>query len=1179
MKKYFFVLADVRCMLCGCLGFFLSVNVFSQIVVNPGGSASSIISSFVGSGLSVSNVQLNCGGSDSFPAYGTFSNASSSLGLSQGIILTTGSANNLIGPNMPWDSASTGTGSHWGYQDPQIISIAGDSISDLCSLEFDVVPHCNSVQIKFVFGSEEYPEFVNAYNDAFGFFVTGPDGNCNPGYYNNTNVALLPDGSPISINNINNGQAAGCPLALPGPCHHCGYYINNCNGYDVEYDGFTTVFTINFSVCPCETYHWKLAIADSRDGLYDSGVMVESFSCANPLEANVTSYNTGCTCSGVATVNITSGTPPYAYHWSTGDTTQTVTGLCSGYYNVQIWDANSCNIPITRWVYVQSLTLATDQHNVTCRASDNGSATVIATGGIPPYSFAWNTNPIQTTATISNLSAGTYSVHVTDSTGCSGFISVDIYEPDTFIVHVSDGQTSCDYINGSLHANPAGGTDPLSYLWSTTPPQTGQIALGLAPGVYTVTVTDANGCTVSQSATVYPSPHITASPDTSMCEGSNVYLSVHGDNTYTWSPAAGLPSTTGSFQYAHPTVTTTYRIIGSCNGPRDTAYITVTVLPKPHITVSPPQTICMGSNVTLNASGALHYNWSPSYYITSASPDSASVNTTLWSSRTFFVQGFNSLGCTDEKTVTVNVRPPYVPIINSTGPTAFCAGSGTILFTSIAGTYLWNTGQTTASIIVTSGGTYTVTVTDVNGCTGTSLPVQTIVYPSPDPVITASGPTEICIGNPVSLDLTTGTFASYHWSTLETTPLIHVSSGGIYTVTVTDNRNCTGSATKAINIHSPFTTINTYAPSPLCEGNSALLHANTSQGMTFLWSTGSTQASILAYTTGSYTVTATDASSCSVSASQILFFNPKPDAVISPAGPLQICNGTSATLNVNTGNGYSYQWFFNSTQIQGETNSQLTTATDGNYSVEVTSPPGCSALSLVVEVTFGTRPQVSVTASPGIGCKVNTIYSGYGQQGITLTAQSTTAVSYLWSSGQTTQSISVSAPGTYSVTAYDALGCSSQQGGQSEITINTLDVRCGQNMQKVILCHVPEGNPANPQTICIAPSAVAAHLALHKYDCLGPCNQSTRLKESAAEEEMLIYPNPATEQFSIYSSQFSIQRIEVCDLLGQVVLNQQKPAGADQVPVHVEISELSSGIYFVKVNGDGREEIFKLIKE
>jgi hypothetical protein len=147
----------------------------------------------------------------------------------------------------------------------------------------------------------------------------------------------------------------------------------------------------------------------------------------------------------------------------------------------------------------------------------------------------------------------------------------------------------------------------------------------------------------------------------------------------------------------------------------------------------------------------------------------------------------------------------------------------------------------------------------------------------------------------------------------------------------------------------------------------------------------------------------------------------------------------------------------------------------------------------------------------------NTIYIGYGPQSVTLTAVSQTAVSYLWSTGATTQSISVTTSGSYSVTAYDANGCPSEQSPESQITINVVDVRCGHGLKKIILCHVPEGNPGNPQTICVAPSAIPPHLEHHQYDCIGPCSLYYQRTSPLMTEEMkvMLYPNPFSNTFII----------------------------------------------------------------
>ncbi|HLG34942.1 MAG TPA: choice-of-anchor L domain-containing protein [Bacteroidia bacterium] len=1112
MKNYFSEITTSKVIaLLFCSALFLPAQSYAQISVASAVTTETMINSFVGPVILVTNVQLNCGTDTGSTAYGNFIDVNSSIGLSHGIILTTGSATNVLGPNAPGDSATTGNGSHYSYQDPQLVLIAGDSIHDLCSFEFDVFPNCSPLQLRFVFGSEEYPEFVNAFNDAFGIFVTGPDSNCNAGFYDNTNVALLTDGTPISVNTVNNGHSNGCPSTLPGPCMNCAYYVNNCSGSAIEYDGFTTAITVTLPVCPCATYHFKFAIADSRDDLYDSGVLIESFGCVAPLYVQASSTESGCLCQGTATANIVSGTPPFSFLWSTGQATQTIANLCAGVYTVLVMDANSC-VPFfpTPGVIVHELAVTTNTENVTCQAYNNGYATAFADGGTPPYSFLWDTSPPQTTPVATNLAAGVWGVTVTDVNGCSAFTQATILEPDSFfIILPTTAHTSCDMNNGYLQPQYVNGTFPLTYLWSTNPPQILAYAGSLAPGIYTVTATDANGCTATASSTVLPSPDIETSGDITMCEGNQALIEAYNFVTYTWSPSYGLYQTTGSSQYAHPEVTTTYMIIGSCyNGVRDTTYLTVTVLPQPDIIVSPPQEICQGSSTTLTVSGGVHYNWVPSDYIISASPDSSSIVVQPSVNRNYLAYAYDSIGCYSFAPVPVIVNPKPNVTIYGTGPTVFCEGGYNILYTTIQGTYLWSTEQTFQSIVVSTSGYYTVTVTDVNGCTGTST-VLIIVNPKPVPVITAGSATELCQGDIIAVNLSVSPTADHYlWSTGQNTQSILANNAGPYFVTITDDRNCSGTTSIDINVH-PF-----------------------------------------------------------------------PPAIISPTGPVLACSNSPALFQANTGAGYSYQWYFNNILLAAEINPQLSATSAGFYSVIVADAYGCSFSSAPVEVVQGTGPDVSVTASPSAGCIDNTIYTGYGLQNVTLTAVSVNAISYLWSTGETSQSISVSSGGTFSVTAYDANGCPSPQTSQSQITINTVDVRCGHDLKKIILCHVPEGNPSNPQTICISSYAIPAHLTLHQYDCLGPCPSDARVFITGGEEEgWIMYPNPAGNKLAVGNRQSVISKIQIYNVLGEEVLNRKQESDSHKHEILIDISSFTPGIYFVRVKSENTEAVMKLVKE
>lgn len=247
-----------------------STAAWAQLIVTDSLPISSIAELLEGTGVTITNVELLCNGA----AMGHFI-GSSDLPIEEGLLLTTGSASQVAGPASSLVSNMVLGG---GGTDPDLSSIAGAIISDACVLTFDCIPMGDTLLFNYVFGSEEYPEFVcSFFNDVFGLFLSGP-GISGPYTNNAVNVALIPGTqTPVSINTVHGGLNND-PLNALCPAVNEQYYINNTQSATVAYDGLTEALVATAVVVPGETYTFKLAVGDVMDNIYDSGVFLEAFS-------------------------------------------------------------------------------------------------------------------------------------------------------------------------------------------------------------------------------------------------------------------------------------------------------------------------------------------------------------------------------------------------------------------------------------------------------------------------------------------------------------------------------------------------------------------------------------------------------------------------------------------------------------------------------------------------------------------------------------------------------------------------------------------------------------------------------------------------------------------------------------------------------------------------------------
>ncbi len=446
-----------------------------------------------------------------------------------------------------------------------------------------------------------------------------------------------------------------------------------------------------------------------------------SATTSSPKIASSTSSNPTCanSCNGAISV-AASGAGPFTYAWSTGATTAQLTGLCPGSYTVTATDAFGCTVSKTFTLTAPpALSATASGTDASCYAGADGSATVVASGGTAPYSYLWSNG--QTGATATLLAAGSYTVVVKDANNCEVSAVANVGRPSELTASATATGVACNgATDGTATAVPSGGTAPYTYLWSNG--QTGATAIHLAAGSYTVTVTDAKGCTASAVATVgTPTAlHVEAASPTAstLCAGSadaTAVAAVSGGSepyTYLWSNGQTTATATG---LAAGTYTVTVTDASHCVATTTTVIIEPTVL-KVEI-VAPTSTSCTASadaTATAVASGAT----APYTYLWSNGQTSATA--TGLAAGTHSVTVRDAHNCEVTETVTITA-PPQLSVSVSSTIAACNAATGTATATVSGGTgpftFVWNNAQTTSTATGLVAATYSVTVTDANLCT------------------------------------------------------------------------------------------------------------------------------------------------------------------------------------------------------------------------------------------------------------------------------------------------------------------------------------------------------------------------------------------------------------------------------------------------------------------------------
>ena len=738
-----------------CLFVFASQ---SQLLISNNGSAASVIAgNFVGTGIAISNPTISCPSN----SYGTFTNGqTTNIGISSGVVLSTGNiVTNLNGPAgsqnfSPNFSTDMPGGS---CNDPQLNSLEALADYDCCILEFDVVPQCDVLTIRFVFGSEEYPEYVSSgYNDAFGFFVTGS--NPSGPNYNNTNVATLPDGVTIaSIDNINSTT-------------NSAYYINNNGGTTIRMDGFTTVLTSTIEVVPCNSYHFKLAIADAGDGIYDSAVLIDFLQCNNIMSIT-TDSQTDENCGlgdGSAAVSVTGGFPysdgSYTYSWSpSGGNAASATGLSAGTYTLTVDDNSTCTDPVTTTIDI----LPTSVGPI---ITNPGNQTVCDSYTLPAISgtnltssVGYFTGPNGTGTQLSVGSAITLSqtVYIHDVYGtCTddeSFVVTVNVAPD-FSVSSTD-PTVCNGSDGTITLSGLTPSSSFSVSYDDDGVAVGPLALttdasgnitisGLNAGAYDNFSVTSNGCTGTDPAVMNlnnpGAPSINNPGPVNTCDAYTL-PAITGTNLTSavsyWTGTGG----TGS-QLAVGTVLTSSQTVyiydanGACT---DQEIVAVNITNSPVLASPGAQTIC--DSYTLPAISGSNLSGTEAYWTAAGGTGtSLAVGTTISSSQTIFI--YDAAGtCIDEVSFPVTIN--NTPSINNPGPQSAC-GSYTlpaITGTNLSGTEAYyNNTQLSGGTVITGPitSTQTVYIYGADGACSNEVSFQVTINTSPS--ITNPGSQTTC---------------------------------------------------------------------------------------------------------------------------------------------------------------------------------------------------------------------------------------------------------------------------------------------------------------------------------------------------------------------------------------------------------------------------------------------------
>ena len=741
-----------------------------------------------------------------------------------------------------------------------------------------------------------------------------------------------------------------------------------------------------------------------------------------------------CTTTAIS-VTATGGT---SYSWDNGlGNAATASITAPGTYTVTVTSANGCSD-------TESITITADVTAPTAGITNNTATTVLtctttaisvtATGG-DTYSWSDGLSEVTTTATLSIIEAGTYTVTVTNANGCTDTASITVTADVTAPTAGITNDTNATVLTCTTTAISVTATGGDTYSWSdglSEVTTTATLSI-IEAGTYTVTVTNANGCTDTASITVTadvtaPTAGITNNTATTVltCTTTAISVTATGGDTYSWSDGLSEVTTTATLSV---TEAGTYTVtVTNANGCTDTESITITedvTAPTAGITNDTNATVltCTTTAISVTATGGTSYSWDNGL--------GNAATASITAPGTYTVTVTNANGCTDTEsiTITADLTAPTAGITNNTATTELTCTTTAISVTATGeGTYSWSDGlsevTTTATLSIIEAGTYTVTVTNANGCTDTASITVTADVTAPTAGITNDTNATVLTCTTTAISVTATGGDTYSWSDglseVTTTATLSIIEAGTYTVTVTNANGCTDTAsiTVTADVTAPTAGITNDTNATVLTCTTTAISVTATGGDTYSWSDGlsevTTTATLSITEAGTYTVTVTNANGCTDTESITITEDvTAPTAGITNDTNATVLTCTTTAISVTATGGTSYSWSGGTTPTTAENSF----TTPGTYTVTVTNANGCTDTESITVTENKTVPTAGITNNTGVTELSSAVTS------ISVTA--TGGVSYEWSTGATSAAISISTPGTYSVTVTAASGCTS----------------------------------------------------------------------------------------------------------------------------------------------------------